>query len=202
MYEKTLVTKPEKKEKRRNVSRMWEFFYSTAKLYLLLHYLHNTTFKLSFQLCWHRPLLQMFYPGQNPAFTLTLQLCYNGSLYQQMEIKGTVLCFNSGSHIYFHCNEIGCWFIFISFIFLYKVIFLHFWYKSQNLHPSENESHVLIRAWMCYHIWCVWEPLQKKNHVCFHTTSSRHHGVNWGQQNCVFEKRKKKGPCFSWLANT
>lgn len=115
---------------------MWEFFYSITKLYLLLYNLYNTIFKLSFQLCWHKPVLQMFYPGQNPAFTLTLPLWYNGSLYQQIETKGTVLYFNSSSHIYFHCNENGCWFFFFFSsinlsIYIYLKMKATFWLKLE-----------------------------------------------------------------------
>lgn len=167
---------------------MWEFFYSITKLYLLLYNLYNTIFKLSFQLCWHKPVLQMFYPGQNPAFTLTLPLWYNGSLYQQIETKGTVLYFNSSSHIYFHCNENGCWFF-----------FFFFFYKSQYLHLSENESHVLIKAWMCYHIWCVWKPLQKKkkkNHVSSALIQLARGTMGWIEDNRTVCSKKKMSLLF------
>lgn len=75
--------------------------------FCLLLLLDNTTFKLSFQLRRYKPrVLQVFDLEQKPASTLTFQLSCNGPLYQQMETKGTVLCFNSCFCIYFHCYEI------------------------------------------------------------------------------------------------
>lgn len=86
LYEKH-SNKTRKEKKQEIFSRMWDFFCSAAKFYLLL-LLDNTISRLSFQLHRDKPrVLQVFCPEQNPASTLTFQLSYNGSLYQQRRTR-------------------------------------------------------------------------------------------------------------------